>query len=468
MLTKFFNVMLTAVLSMISVPQINQLCGPLVDSRRKESVRPPDRKDEMTHYMRIVATLILVVLWAPMSYSQTQVDIRSQGRNFDLSGANSTKPLKTGTALPAQCTTGEMFFKVDAPAGQNVYGCTATNTWTAEVSVGGTGGGSTAASTAMTVTAAGGNLSVGNCTPAAPCNVGVGSKTYQYTTIGSTTSIAAATPCTLYVFVDTANGNRTVGRDTACVTSIALVNLVDAPGVKTFPPTAIPLGTCTVVSNAVSSCTALQPAFSRELLKNGPNITLTPNAADGSITIDSTAGAATPVFSSSGLGYYIPFLGADGTGTEIGVSVANQVKYWQVVVPSQMIIRKIAGRQGTGGTGGHFSFAIYDTTKSKVAQFSTVSNNAGGVFTATCTQVTIGPGVYYIGFSSDNTALRLYGIANSSDYELILASQPATEQRFFTGTNLASGTSTMSLPSTFATDTVTGLQEPLPKLVLLP
>lgn len=35
-----------------------------------------------------------------------------------------------GTALPATCTVGQVFFDTDATAGQNVFGCTATNTWT--------------------------------------------------------------------------------------------------------------------------------------------------------------------------------------------------------------------------------------------------------------------------------------------------------------------------------------------------
>jgi hypothetical protein len=77
------------------------------------------------------------LLYAPSCYSQTQVDIRTQGRNFDLSSANTTKPLKAGTALPAQCSTGEMFFKTDAAAGQNVYGCVAMNSWQVQSGSGG-------------------------------------------------------------------------------------------------------------------------------------------------------------------------------------------------------------------------------------------------------------------------------------------------------------------------------------------
>lgn len=50
--------------------------------------------------------------------------------NFDVSGKTSTKPSKTVTDLPATCSLGEKVFKTDAVAGQNVYGCTATNVWT--------------------------------------------------------------------------------------------------------------------------------------------------------------------------------------------------------------------------------------------------------------------------------------------------------------------------------------------------
>jgi len=49
---------------------------------------------------------------------------------FDISGKTSTKPAKMGTAAPGTCGLGEVFFDTDAPAGQNLYGCTATNTWT--------------------------------------------------------------------------------------------------------------------------------------------------------------------------------------------------------------------------------------------------------------------------------------------------------------------------------------------------
>ncbi len=57
---------------------------------------------------------------------------------WDAAGAASTRPAKTGTSMPAACAIGEQFFKTDAAAGQNLFLCTAMNTWT-QMS-GGTGG----------------------------------------------------------------------------------------------------------------------------------------------------------------------------------------------------------------------------------------------------------------------------------------------------------------------------------------
>jgi hypothetical protein len=60
------------------------------------------------------------------------VDLKTQSKSVDFSLANATKPFKSGTVFPSICSVGEIFYKSDAPAGANVYGCTATNSWTLE------------------------------------------------------------------------------------------------------------------------------------------------------------------------------------------------------------------------------------------------------------------------------------------------------------------------------------------------
>lgn len=62
---------------------------------------------------------------------QTKVDLRTQSKSVDFSTAPSTKPVQSGTALPATCSPTQMFYLTTATAGYNLYYCTATNIWTA-------------------------------------------------------------------------------------------------------------------------------------------------------------------------------------------------------------------------------------------------------------------------------------------------------------------------------------------------
>ena len=76
----------------------------------------------------VLASAAMVVA----AQGQTKVDLRTQGRDYDFSAVGTTRPSKTGTVLPGSCSTGETFLKTDAPAGKNLYVCTATNTWTVQ------------------------------------------------------------------------------------------------------------------------------------------------------------------------------------------------------------------------------------------------------------------------------------------------------------------------------------------------
>jgi hypothetical protein len=76
--------------------------------------------------------ILMTMLAAYSAAAQTQIDLRTQAKSVDFTAAGSTKPLKTGPTLPAVCTTGEVFFKTSAPAGANLYACTAANTWSAQ------------------------------------------------------------------------------------------------------------------------------------------------------------------------------------------------------------------------------------------------------------------------------------------------------------------------------------------------
>ena len=80
-----------------------------------------------------IRILLLVMLGSAALYSQvTQLDLRMQSRDVDFSGSSATKPFKSGTGLPSSCGQGEMYYRMDAAAGMNVYGCTTSNSWTLE------------------------------------------------------------------------------------------------------------------------------------------------------------------------------------------------------------------------------------------------------------------------------------------------------------------------------------------------
>ena len=82
---------------------------------------------------------LLMVMAAGLAIGQTQIDLRTQSKSIDFTGALETRPLKTGAFLPAICNAGDLFFNTGAAPGANLYACIAANTWMVE-SGGGSGG----------------------------------------------------------------------------------------------------------------------------------------------------------------------------------------------------------------------------------------------------------------------------------------------------------------------------------------
>jgi hypothetical protein len=79
-----------------------------------------------------MAGLLVESLAAIHLSAQTRVDLRTQSKSVDFSGAASTKPSQTGTVLPATCVVGQTFLNTAAQPGQNWYICTAANTWSVQ------------------------------------------------------------------------------------------------------------------------------------------------------------------------------------------------------------------------------------------------------------------------------------------------------------------------------------------------
>ncbi|HEV8042055.1 MAG TPA: hypothetical protein VGP62_24460 [Bryobacteraceae bacterium] len=90
--------------------------------------------------MRYRQAVLASVVLAHAAIGQTLVDLRTQTKSVDFSGATSTKPFQAGAVLPATCTVGQAFFQTNAPAGSNLYTCTALNAWTQQVGIPGATG----------------------------------------------------------------------------------------------------------------------------------------------------------------------------------------------------------------------------------------------------------------------------------------------------------------------------------------
>jgi hypothetical protein len=75
--------------------------------------------------------LMISAILSCAAFAQTG-NLTINNGSIDFSAAGHTLPAKKGTTAskPAACTIGELYFATDATPGQNMYLCTAANTWT--------------------------------------------------------------------------------------------------------------------------------------------------------------------------------------------------------------------------------------------------------------------------------------------------------------------------------------------------
>jgi hypothetical protein len=236
---------------------------------------------------------------AGLLYGQlTQVDLRMQSRDVDFSAASATKPFRLGTGLPSTCGLGEMYYRQDAAAGMNVYGCTTTNSWTLEQAPAAASMASQLGDFAVTLTSAT-TLAIGaNCSTSTPCVVRFGNLVYSFGS-GATATISAGSGLAL-VYVSSA-GVLTVGSNVTagCNSGCAAVS-----GVTAFPADAIPLFTWSATSGTWdTSGGADQRAFlSSKSITAGTGITTTEISGKTQLSADTTViglRVATPLTSSA-------------------------------------------------------------------------------------------------------------------------------------------------------------------------
>jgi hypothetical protein len=221
-----------------------------------------------------MALAALGILAGPLVEAQTttKIDLKTQARDVDFSQASSTRPARTGTSLPATCAAGELFYKTNASAGENLFGCTATNIWT-EL------GGTANVILVPRISLSNGVLSVGANCAGSPCFVRFGSSVYQFSSTATASQLTGTgTSSTIYVYIRS-NGSRYIGINGIGVASATVSNMNVESGIVGFPGDVFPLGTCQASGGAFVSCS--------EYLVGGRDI-LTP--ADSTIIITSNTG----------------------------------------------------------------------------------------------------------------------------------------------------------------------------------
>src|SRR4051812_24988356 len=78
-----------------------------------------------TNKARLGKIAILLTVALRIAGAQTQLDLGRKGKDVDFATAQSTRPAQPGTALPPSCSVGQLFYKANAAAGNNLFGCTA-------------------------------------------------------------------------------------------------------------------------------------------------------------------------------------------------------------------------------------------------------------------------------------------------------------------------------------------------------
>jgi len=206
--------------------------------------------------------------------AQTQVDLKTQTKNVDFTAAITTKPVKAGTALPATCAAGELFFKTNAAPGGNLYLCTAANTWTQN------GLPSASQATDFLVTALGASATI-QCTV---CKYGIGAKTFVVSSNLSAGGLTGTGGSATVFFYLNPTGTPQFGYDGTTVTGATLTGLEGQTPITFFPGDSIPLATCVVAANQFTACTDFRAVYRRSVAVAGSGIVVLEDPSSGLTT----------------------------------------------------------------------------------------------------------------------------------------------------------------------------------------
>jgi hypothetical protein len=253
----------------------------------------------MNQSWRIVRSIVPLLAAIAYADAQTQVDLATQSKDVDFSGAISTKPAKTGTVIPLSCTVGEAFFKTNALAGQNLYGCTSTNTWT---QMGSGGMASQIGDFAASNTSASVQTLGAGCNSANPCQIRTGSVVFTLTAPITGTLTGTNTSGTVFWYLSPSQV-LTAGQSSAATLTCS-TGCTAVTGITAFPPDATPLWQTTFTANvwdAINRATMDKRAFlSRNVIASGAGVLSAADPTTGIQTLSTDPTIVPRFFTGSG------------------------------------------------------------------------------------------------------------------------------------------------------------------------
>lgn len=240
----------------------------------------------MQRYSLVFAVFFLTILANLRGFAQTQIDLRTQSKSVDFSAATMTRPSRIGTVAGSTCQVGETFFKTDAAAGNNLFGCTAPNVWTLLGGTAAAGATTSGQLGDLAVTRASAtvlNIATG-CQPATPCNVRFGNTVYTLAS-GAAATISAGTG-TAYLYIS-ASGILTIGH---AMTLMCSAGCMAVSGVTAFPADSLPLATWTSTSGSWDTAGGrdLRAWISAKPVSGGQGVLVSESGGRATVSIDSS------------------------------------------------------------------------------------------------------------------------------------------------------------------------------------
>jgi hypothetical protein len=226
--------------------------------------------------------------------AQTQVDLGRQGKDVDFAAAQSTRPAQTGTVLPPSCSVGQLFYKANALAGNNLFGCTGTDTWTV------LGSALPAIGTQLgdfQTTASGTTLTIGaGCSNSTRCNARFVETTASFSSPATVTVTAGTGTARIYIDGSSSPGALHV-RSSGLTLSCAGMNCTTDAGAA-FPGNSIPLYTWTATSGVWDPAGGqdFRAILSSYQVNSGAGIVVAQTGGNAVFTVDT---AVVPTFLSA-------------------------------------------------------------------------------------------------------------------------------------------------------------------------